>query len=104
MADLLTYLYFLHFVDDPGNSNRGKRLFSELGCARCHGLDGKPGDIMHIDLSSYQKAGNPMEFVTGMWNHSSRIESAMKEKGIRWPRFRKGDLPDLLEFVRTWKR
>ena len=104
MADLLTYLHFLHFADESGNSNRGRSLFSELGCSRCHGLDGKPGEIMQVDLSRYQRAGNPIEFVAGMWNHSSEIERAMKEQGIRWPRFKKGELPDLLEFVRNPKK
>lgn len=104
MADLMTYLYFLHFIDDPGNPIKGKRTFSELGCSKCHGLDGKSGELMNIDLSKYQKAANPMDVVAGLWNHSSEIEKAMKEKGIYWPRFKKGEMADLLEFVRNPKK
>ncbi len=103
MADLLAYLYFLHFVDEPGNPTNGKKTFSELGCSRCHGLDGKPGELMNINLAKYQKAVNPMEIVAGIWNHSTEIERAMKEKGISWPKFKKGEMADLLEFVRTKK-
>jgi mono/diheme cytochrome c family protein len=103
MADLLAYLYFLHFVDEPGIPNNGKRTFSEAGCSRCHGLDGKPGEWMNISLSKYQKVLNPMEIVAGIWNHSTEIERAMKEKGISWPRFKKGEMADLLEFIRTKK-
>jgi cytochrome c len=104
MADLIAYLYFLHFIDEPGNPANGKKIFSEFGCSKCHGLDGKPGEWMTLDLSKYQKAVNPMEMVAGIWNHSTEIEKAMREKGISWPRFKKGELADLLEFIRTPKK
>jgi cytochrome c len=55
MADLMAYLYFLHFVDEPGNLVNGRKVFSELGCSKCHGLDGKPGELTNIDLSKYKK-------------------------------------------------
>jgi cytochrome c551/c552 len=104
MADLIAYLYFLHFIDEPGNSVNGKKIFSESGCSKCHGWDGKPGELMAISLSKYQKAGNPMDIVASLWNHSTEIEKAMREKGISWPQFKKGELADLLEFIRTPKK
>jgi mono/diheme cytochrome c family protein len=104
MADLMAYLYFLHFVDEPGTFVNGRKTFVELGCSKCHGLDGKPGDFMNIGLSKYEKVTNPIEIVVGLWNHSTGIETAMKEKGIPWPRFKKGELADLLEYVRTPKK
>ena len=104
MADLIAYLYFLHFIDEPGNPVNGKKIFSESGCSKCHGLDGKPGELMTISLSKYQKAVSPMDIVASLWNHSTEIEKAMREKGISWPRFKKGELADLLEFIRTPKK
>jgi len=104
MADLIAFLYFLHYTDEPGNPANGKKIFSEFGCSKCHGLDGKPGEWMTIDLSKYQKAPNLMEMVAGIWNHSTGIEKAMREKGISWPRFKKGELADLLEFIRSPKK
>ncbi len=104
MADLIAFLYFLHFIDEPGNPAIGKKVFSEFGCSKCHGLDGKTGEIMTLSLSKYQKARSSMDIVAGMWNHSAEIEKAMKGKGISWPRFKKGELADLLEFIRTPKK
>lgn len=101
MADLLAYLYFLHFTDEPGNLASGRRHFKDLGCSRCHGLEGKDGELMHIDLSKYQRISNPMEIVAGIWNHSSEIDKAIKEKGLTWPRMKKGEMADLLEYIRT---
>jgi cytochrome c2 len=102
MADLLTYLYFLHFTDDVGNATRGKKSFSDMGCVKCHGVEGKPGEVMQIELSKYQKAG-PMDFAAGLWNHGGEIEKAMKDQGMRWPRFRKGELADIFEYVHASK-
>jgi ClpP class serine protease len=59
---------------------------------------------MTISLSKYQKTTGPMDIVASLWNHSTEIEKAMKEKGISWPRFKKGELADLLEFIRTSKQ
>ena len=103
MADLLSYLYFLHFIDAPGNSKRGEKVFSEWGCVRCHSVNGKRGELMQLGLSKYQKVANPIEMVAGIWNHSTAIGKAMRDKGIPWPRFKKEDLADLLEFVKTAK-
>lgn len=104
MADLMAYLFFLHFVDEPGNASRGAKGFSDLGCARCHAIDGRPGEWMEVDLTKYQKSGSAMEVVAGMWNHGPEIEKAIRERGVAWPRMRKGDLADLIEFIRSAKK
>jgi cytochrome c2 len=103
MADLIAFLFFLHFIDEPGNSTRGEKVFSEWGCAKCHSVNGKKGEWMQLGLSKYQKTANPIELVAGIWNHSMGIEKAMRDKGILWPRFKKGELADLLQYVRTAK-
>ncbi len=99
MADLISFLYFLHFIDEPGNPVQGKKLFSEKGCARCHHMDGKSGEWMGIDLSKYQ-GKVPIEIVANIWNHSLEIQRAAKEKGLQWPQFKKGEARDLLEYIR----
>jgi mono/diheme cytochrome c family protein len=104
MADLIAYLYFLHFIDDPGNSINGKRIFSEQKCSKCHGLDGRPGEWMTVSLSKYQKARSSMDIMAGIWNHSAEIDRAIKEKGMFWPQFKKGELADLLEFIGSSKK
>ena len=103
MADLLAYLYFLHFMDEPGNPLNGKKVYVDMGCSKCHGLEGKPGELMRIDLSKYQKASNPLDIVAGIWNHSPQIEKAFRENGITWPRFKREGMADLLEYVRSVK-
>jgi cytochrome c2 len=100
MSDLLAYLYFLHYTDEPGDASKGKKLFTSIGCAQCHGLDGKRGTLMYIDLSKYRNSP-PTEIVASIWNHSIKMGEATVEKGVSWPKFKKGEMADLLEFIRT---
>jgi len=100
MADLLAYLYFLHYADEPGDVSRGKKIFSAIGCAQCHGLDGKRGTLMYIDLSKLWDSP-PTEIVASIWDHSIKMREATREKGISWPQLKKGEMADLLEFIRT---
>jgi len=103
MADLLAFLYFLHFIDEPGNPGIGKRLFLDKGCAKCHFMEGKPGEWMSIDLSKYQ-GKTQMEIIASIWNHSTEIQKAAQEKGFQWPQFNRGEASDLLEYIRSAKK
>jgi len=98
MADLLSYLYFLHFIDEPGNRTNGERIFSSLGCSQCHGPDRKPGKLMYIDLSKYETAAE-MDIVASMWNHSKNVQKAVGERNMPWPQFKEGEMADLLQFI-----
>jgi len=103
MADLVSYLYFLHFIDEPGNPVNGKKIYTHLGCSKCHGVNGKKGELMHIDLSKYENTQNRMDIVAGIWNHGEDIEKAIREKGLYWPRLKKGEMADILEYIRKPK-
>jgi cytochrome c2 len=103
MADLLTYLYFLRFIDEPGDPKKGRSLFSEKKCSTCHDIDKISGRLMHIDLSKYENAPQT-EIVASIWNHSIEIYNATVQQGIPWPQFKKGEMADLLEFIRTPKK
>ncbi len=100
MSDLLAYLYFLHFIDEPGNIAKGEKLFSEMRCSQCHGLEGKRGKLMHIDLSKYRDAAQT-EIVASIWNHSIEMRKAVRAQAIPWPQLKEGEMADLLEFIRN---
>jgi mono/diheme cytochrome c family protein len=103
ITNLLAYLYFLHFIDEPGNSTNGEKIFSDIGCSQCHGPDRKSGKLTYIDLSKYQTTAE-MEIVASMWNHSKEIRKAVGEQNMPWPQFKQGEMADLLEFIRTPKK
>ena len=100
MADLLAYLYFLHYLDEPGDAANGKRLFSDLACAECHTKGWQNAPSQYIDLYKYQNAAKT-EIVAGIWNHTIPMRKALAKQGIPWPKLKKGEMADLLEFIRN---
>src|SRR3989304_5245581 len=66
MRDLLTYLYSLHFRDQPGSARRGERLFASKGCATCHRVAGdRPG--IGPSLSRVSQYASPILWAGVMW-------------------------------------
>jgi cytochrome c2 len=100
MSDLLAYLYFLHYIDEPGNISKGEKLFSEMQCSQCHSLKGERGKVIYIDLSKYRNA-EQTTIVASIWNHVVEMLKSMGMKNIPWPQLRKGDMADLIEFIRN---
>ena len=100
MSDLLAYLYFLRYIDEPGNIANGEKLFSEMRCSQCHGLEGKRGKLMYIDLSKYRNTAQT-EIVASIWNHSIEMRKAIGVQGIPWLQLKEGEMADLLAFIRN---
>jgi hypothetical protein len=55
---------------------------------------------MYFDLSKYRNS-SPTDIVANIWNHSINMQAATGEKGVSWPQFKKGEMADLLEYIRT---
>lgn len=101
MADLVSYIYFLNYFDAPPDLEHGRRLFAEKQCVSCHSLG---GGIQGTGPDLAQSQKSPMEMVSAMWNHTPFMQSAMREREISWPYFEKGELNNLLGYIRSLKR
>jgi mono/diheme cytochrome c family protein len=100
MSDLVSYLYFLQYFDEPGNAARGGRLFDEKGCSVCHSLAGTGGKYAP-DLSRSAAFDSPIHAVTAFWNHLPAMEALVREREMTWPTFETGEMADLVEFIRS---
>lgn len=99
MSDLMTYLYFSSFIDPPGNLARGNALFTEKGCAECHEPDlGK--DLLGMNITQMKLLDAP-EVIAAMWNHASEMDEATRSSNIAWPRFKPGEMVDLVAFIQS---
>lgn len=103
MADIIAYLYFINYFDRPGDATRGKELFTQKGCVRCHTMAGVGGSI-GPDLSVSNAVGSPIKTITAMWNHARTMQPAMHAQGIPWPKFEPGEMTDLMEFIYSQHR
>jgi cytochrome c len=98
MSDLISYLYFLQFVDKPGEPRRGRVVYEEKRCTKCHSLPGV-GGTAGPDLIKAAKTKTPLEVVTDMWNHATTMEQKMLQENLQWPVFKGGEMADLISYL-----
>ena len=98
MSDVVSYLYFLQFVDPPGAPARGRIVYGEKRCGACHALQGT-GGALGADLAKVEKLQTPLEVVAKMWNHASTMEQKMLEQSVEWPVFKGGEMADLIAYL-----
>jgi mono/diheme cytochrome c family protein len=98
MSDLISYLYFLQFIDPPGDARRGLVLYKEKRCGTCHALRGV-GETVGPDLATVEKLDTSLEVITGMWNHAATMEEVMAGANVAWPVLQGGEMADLIAYL-----
>ncbi len=93
-ADLVSFLYFLQFIDPPGDAARGEKLFRAAKCASCHETDGEKAPV--LDDERFVSA---LEIVAAMWNHGAKMEKEIAEARLAWPTFKRGEMADLIAYL-----
>jgi cytochrome c2 len=84
-----------HYVGDPA---AGRKLAEEKGCLHCHSDPDEGGDLgpdfedLDFDESATQIAGK-------MWNHGPKMWENMKEEGLSFPVFEKGEMADVVAYL-----
>jgi len=97
MADLFAFLYFIRYMDEPGDPAKGKTLMETKSCNRCHTV--KEGT--KEDLSRWARYTNPIVWAQMMWNHAPQMEQEMKKKGIPWVEFKGNEMVNLIAYIRS---
>src|SRR3954468_25057260 len=81
-----------------GDSSRGKKIFEEEQCIRCHSVNGRGGK-MGADFSVVvSRSYTPAHLATTMWNHAPVMWGAMDAAGIKRPKLSAGDAADLFAY------
>jgi mono/diheme cytochrome c family protein len=99
-GDLFAYFYSARFFEKPGDAARGKRVFRERGCEKCHGItatlaSGPP------PVSQWQSLNDPVALAQAMWNHAPRMLAVAGAGRVSWPNLSGQDLTDLLVYLRN---
>jgi mono/diheme cytochrome c family protein len=94
MADVLAYLYLLRSASEPGNSKRGREVFTVKHCEECHKAGGAAPDLATVgDLDT------PIHLAAAMWNHAPGMQAFVIDARIPWPTFDATDVRDLVAFL-----
>src|SRR3990170_5372386 len=59
MSSLIAYLYYINYFDEPGDTKKGEKLFSEKECEKCHAVEGKGGKA-GPSLSKFKRDYSPI--------------------------------------------
>ncbi len=98
MADLRTFLASLRYFEPAGSPFVGERVFSERGCAACHGQMAE-GTKIGPGLRSGTEAFTTISFTVALWRHGPHMIDRAQDLGMPWPTLKATDLGDLVSFL-----
>jgi cytochrome c2 len=98
MVDLLAFLASLRYFEPTGTVAAGAQVFSERGCAACHGsvAEGTQGGPA---LKAGAAPFTAVSFTAALWQHGPRMIDRSKELGMPWPTLKATDIGDLVSFL-----
>jgi len=99
MADIIAFIYFLNYLDQPGDAASGQRLVQEKKCLSCHKVGGA-GGLIAPPLDKVKSFANPLSLAQRMWNHGIGMSSTMAARGIAVPNLEGADLVDIFAYLR----
>jgi cytochrome c2 len=101
MADIVAYLYSIHYFSAPGDVRKGAILVTNRGCLNCHALYGERGKPAS-DLSRAKGLESPAGVVAVMWNHSFFVtEQRTDHRPVQRPQFTADEMGDLVAYLRS---
>ncbi len=96
MADIIAYIYFLGFEDQPGEAEKGERIFTAKGCVSCHS---KGGGGKGPDLATIKHFNTPVRMIQLMWNHAGEMEDLLITQNKKWPELSSKEMRDLYAYL-----
>ncbi|MBI1737880.1 MAG: c-type cytochrome [Acidobacteria bacterium] len=98
MADVIAFLYSLRSYELGGSPSVGKALFNERKCSRCHGAEGRGGEV-GPNLRRRGRLLTPVNLARALWAHGPEMYRKSTQLGVGWPTMKQGDLEHLLAFL-----
>lgn len=99
MADLVAFLFSQRYFLDRGNASKGRRVYEEKGCAKCH--EERRKETGAPDLSQVTEVFSPITLTSAVWRHGPSMLEKMREQHISWPEFRGSEMTDLITYLNS---
>jgi cytochrome c2 len=94
LNQLVSFLYMLPYLGQPGNPRRGEALLGEKACFRCHSL-GRKGKRDGVPLDALAVYQSQVVLLQRMWNHGPEMIRRMATTGTPIPSFSGNDMTDI---------
>ena len=107
VADLLAYIRGITVTSAvrreyvaPGDPGKGRGLFSEVGCNRCHSVRGEGGgEGLGGDLAEADLQRSVSELAGIMWNHGPIMWKQMRELELEVITFKPEDMAHIIAYL-----
>jgi cytochrome c2 len=100
--DVFAYFRSARYFDLRGEVIRGKRVFSEKGCASCHQLEsGESPASAGPPVDQWKTLFDTAGWTSSLWNHAGSMLELMERSKTAWPLFTEQEMVDLLLYLRT---
>jgi mono/diheme cytochrome c family protein len=99
MGKLAAYLFYVKFLGEPGKVERGRELFEQRSCARCHQLAGRGGTV-GPRLDELKDYVSSFFLAQALWNHGPEMAAKMAEFKLARPRLEGDDVADIVALIR----
>ena len=99
MADLVAFLFSQRYFFEPGDLDRGKRVYENKSCALCH--EARRKETGAPDLSNTMEAYSPIVLTAAAFGHGSSMIQTMKQQHIDWPEFKGREMADLIAYLNS---
>jgi len=87
-------------ADVPGDPARGRALFEEKHCARCH-LPREQGRGMGPPLEVVRHPQGMLELAGRLWNHAPAMLASLGQQGLGWPALSATQMADLAAYLQA---
>jgi len=81
-----------------GSPFRGREIFMDKGCGRCHSVWGRGGRL-GPDITVAVAGKTWAEVVGDFWNHTPRMIEEVAARGYEWPSLDAREMADLLSYL-----
>jgi mono/diheme cytochrome c family protein len=99
MGKLVAYVFYVKFLDAPGNVARGGELFEQRSCARCHQLAGR-GGTQGPRLDELREYASSFFMAQALWNHGPEMAAKMAQLKLVRPRLEGDDVAHIVALIR----
>jgi len=100
MLNLISFLYYLHYLGQPGSVYNGSRLIKEKGCISCHSISKKGGKAAP-DFVTLGKKLTPLFLVQSMWNHFPEMSNKMRILQKKFPLLSGKEMVDIEAYIKA---
>jgi len=98
IADVLQFLISLRYFEPSGSAFLGARVFTERGCALCHGSKAE-GTKEGPRIAAGGDAFTTVSLASALWRHGPAMRVRTERLGVAWPTLEATDLGDLISFL-----